>query len=74
MCTLVFLKDVLSKRKELMKMNQITGIPQIPRIPEINCQLIWNEVKYISEISKFFPDIYINSIRIPDRTYLFTVD
>ena len=74
MCTLTFLKDVLAKRKSLLKVAQITGIPEVPRVPEVNAELIWQDIKSEPEINKYFPDSYFNGARVPDRTYMFTVD
>ena len=65
MCTLIFLKDVLAKRKSLMKVADITGIPEIPRVPQIKTELIWEDIKRELNISKFFPDSYVNSRRVP---------
>lgn len=72
MCTLKFMKDVLAKKKLLMKVAEITGIPEIPRIPEINAELIWSDIKKEPQITAFFPDVYVTSIRVPDRTYMFS--
>ena len=53
-----------------MKTSQITGIPEIPKIPEINAEVIWKNIKHESDITKYFPERYITGARIPDRTYL----
>ena len=45
MCTLTFLKEVLNGNKSLLKMSKINGIPPVPRIPEINAEAIWNNIK-----------------------------
>lgn len=73
MCTMVFLKAVLSGHKRLMKVEQIHGIPKIPRIPEVNCQEIWRDIKNEAQIIVYFPDSYVNSDRTPDREYMSTV-
>ena len=54
-------------------MSKINGIPPVPRIPEINAEAIWNDIKQEQNITKYFPEIYVTSVRVPDRTYLFTV-
>ena len=69
MCSLKFLKDVLAKRKSLMKVSEITGIPEIPRIPDINAEMIWKDIKKKAQIIAYFPDSYVNSVRVPDRTH-----
>lgn len=71
MCTLVFLKDVLSNKKSLMKNSQITGIPEIPRIPEINAETIWRDIKNELTITKYFPHTYIIGARIPELANYF---
>lgn len=73
MCTLSFLREVLSGSKKLMKVNNLSGIPKIPRIPEINTKLIWEEIKSEEQISIYFPSVYLFGIRIPDREYMFNV-
>ena len=73
MCTLTFRKDVLSGRKSLLKVTQIAGVPDVPRIPQINAETIWNDIKHENTIIQYFPEIYVNSARIPDRTYMFVV-
>ena len=74
MSTLGFLKDVLSGKKKLMKSAALNGIPKIPKIPEINARLIWDEIKNEQQISEYFPSSYVHSNRVPDRDYMFNVD
>ena len=74
MCTMHFLKQVLSGNKKLLKANQVKGIPRIPRIPEINARNIWLELKAEPQIAIHFPDTYITQNRVPDRSYMFNVD
>ena len=73
MTTLQFLKEVLSGKKHLMKTTDLVGIPKIPRIPEINASLIWNEIKDEQQIVQYFPSAYVSSNRVPDREYMFNV-
>lgn len=73
MCTLTFLKSVLNGKKKLMKITQIVGIPDIPRIKEINSSIIWNDIKNDAVIGNYFPDILLATDRTPDRTYMFSV-
>lgn len=73
MCTLLFLKDVLKGSKTLLKTSDVTGIPKIPRIPEINSADIWKDIKGDPEIAKYFPDSFVHSNRVPDRNFMFTV-
>ena len=73
MCTLTFLKDVLAGKKELMLMKRVVGVPDIPRIREINCQVIWEDIKHEEKINRYFPDIFVKTSRTPDRAYMFNV-
>jgi hypothetical protein len=73
MCTLAFLKDVLKGSKKLLKNNAVAGIPKIPKIPEVNAQLIWNDIKNDQLVAVYFPDAYIHGNRTPDRNFMFTV-
>ena len=54
MCKLTFLKDVLAKRKILLKVSEITGIPQVPRVNEINSATIWEDIKTEEKIKQYF--------------------
>ena len=73
MCTLTFMKAVISGNKKLMKMSQVVAIPDIPQIKEINTSVIWEDIETDSVISEYFPDIFIETARTPDRTYMFNV-
>jgi hypothetical protein len=73
MCTLVFLKDVLRGHKKLLLNLDTVGIPDIPRVREINSTVIWNDIKQDATIKKYFPDIYIATNRVPQREYMFKV-
>ena len=54
-------------------MSQIVGIPDIPRIREINCSIIWEDIKEDPVINAYFPDIFVQTIRVPNREYMFNV-
>ena len=73
MCTLGFLKQVLSGNRSLLKVSEINGIPKIPRIPEINAGKIWTDIRGEERIAVYFPENYTVSNRVPDREYMFTV-
>ncbi len=74
MCTLTFLKDVLAGKKNLLKISNIVGIPDLPKIREINAAVIWADIKRDRTIRGYFPDAYITSERTPNREYMFNVD
>lgn len=74
MSTLCFLREVLRGTKKLMKVSDLTGIPKIPRIPEINARLLWEEIKEEAQITIYFPSVYLIGSRIPDRNYMFNVN
>lgn len=74
MCTLTFLKEVLSGKKRLIKEISITSKPDIPRIKEINAKVIWNDIRHELKIQQYFPDIYLNTNRVPNRKYMFSVN
>lgn len=61
-------------KKELMKIDKVMGIPKIPRIPEIKAEEIWQELKKETQITKYFPQVYVESNRIPNRDYMFSVN
>lgn len=73
MCSLSFLKDVMVGKKSLMKIDKVMRIPKIPRIPEIKAEEIWEELKKETEITKYFPQVYVESDRVPNRDYMFSV-
>ena len=54
-------------------MSQIVGIPDIPRIRAINCSVIWEDIKNDPIISMYFPSIFVQSTRVPNREYMFNV-
>ncbi len=68
-----FFNDVLSDKKRPMKKADLTGIPKIPRIPEINTSLIWSDIKNEEPIIQYFPSFYVLNNRIPDREFMFNV-
>ena len=72
-CTLSFLKDVLCEKQKLLLVSPITVISGIPRIREINCDVIWQSIKEESFINSYFPDIFVQTIRVPNREYMFNV-
>ena len=73
MCTLIFLKNVLSGEKKLLKVSDTAGIPDIPKMREFNAHVIWNDIKGDAQIRQYFPEIYLTSDRTPQREYMFKV-
>jgi len=74
MCTLTFMRDVLKGEKKLLMASATTGIPDIPRIREINAAVIWADIKGDETIKQYFPDIFTDSERTPNRDYMFKVE
>lgn len=73
MITMDFLKGVLCGEKLLLKLREVTIINTLPKFPEIDTKLIWQEVKNHPVVSKYFANSFVNLKRIPNRTFLFTV-
>lgn len=73
MCTIVFLKEILNGTKSLLKLDQIKTIPRIPKYAEIDVKKFWNEIKTDNSFNQYFPSVFMNEKRVPDRTYFFTV-
>lgn len=59
--------------KQLLLLSQVKSIPKIPRLAEIDVRLFWADLKQDETFSKYFPRVYQNINRVPDRTYFFTV-
>lgn len=68
-----YLREVLAGRKKLASLASVRIQDHVPHYPQINLKELWNSLKVINEMKAFFPDAYINSERIPDRTYLLTI-
>ena len=49
------------------------GIPDIPRIKEINASVIWEDIKNEEAIMDYFPEIFVSTNRVPNRDYMFRV-
>ena len=49
------------------------GIPDIPRIKEINASGIWKNIKNEEAITDYFPEIFVSTNRVPNRDYMFRV-
>ena len=43
MCSLIFLKKVISGKKQLIRASRLGAIPILPRVPEISTQKLWKE-------------------------------
>ena len=43
----------------------------MPKYKEFSCKAVWNFVKEVPELLKYFPDLADNEL--PDRTFLWTV-
>lgn len=70
---MIFLRDVLQGRKQLLKVSETQAIPKVPHFQEIDVRVLWSEIKIDSKFSSFFPDMYVKKDYVPDRTYFFTV-
>ena len=73
MITMDFLRGVLNGEKLFLKMSEVKIIDHIPRYPEIDTKLIWEQVKKHKTVQKYFADSFVNLKRVPNRTFLFTV-
>lgn len=73
MISLTFLKDILSGKKSLLRMDEVKIIPRIPKIPEVDVKQLWLETHKEPKLSQYFPAIYISSGRVSNRNYYFTV-
>lgn len=73
MCTVVFLKEVLNGTKQLLKLSEITAIPKVPRLSEIDVKQFWSELKLDPVFSSYFPSVFMRENRVPDRSFFFTV-
>ena len=73
MCTLTFMREVLRGEKKLLLASATTGIPDIPRIREINAAVIWADIKGDDIIRIYFPEIFVTTNRTPNRDYMFKV-
>ena len=68
--TLDFLRDVLSKKKRLLKNNDVKIIT-VPNLPELSAQQLCKMAKNDPDINKYLP-LY-NEHRPYSKQYLFTV-
>lgn len=73
MCSIIFLKEILKGEKKLLLLTQVKSIPTIPRLPEIDIRHFLNDLKNNIQFFQYFPSVYKNPDRVPDRTYFFTV-
>lgn len=74
MLTMDFLKSVLIGDKNLLFVKETYQVDKIPRYPEIHVPTLWNDLKADQKIVKYFPDSFVTKKRIPDRTFMMTVD
>lgn len=69
---MILLRHVLEGKKKLLPLIQAQSIPKIPRFAEINISKLWNEIKEDPMFGQFFPDAYLVTKKVPDRTFFFT--
>lgn len=74
MLSVDYLRAILAGTKKLLKMSEVKSQEYIPHYPEINVKKLWEELKSLTSLNIYFPDICVSGSAVPDRTYFLTVD
>ena len=70
---MIFLKKVLSGKKKLLKLDETTIIPDVPKLQELKVQAIWPQIKNSDDIKVYFPDYFILKENLHPRKFMWTV-
>jgi hypothetical protein len=71
-CSLEFLREVLSGRKKLFRLKDVS-IAVVPRYEEFNCDLLYRQALEDENAKRYLPDPSGNRRRPVNRKFLFNV-